>query len=248
MSKSNKKSKKVIEVKWLSKKYDSTRVVNNISFDVFSGDIYGFLWHNWAWKTTTINMLTTLLEPTNWDALIDWKSIVNEPFEVKKIIGYLPESVSLYGNFTVKENLKYFWELSWVKNVDKKIKEVLDFLEINYGDKKVSDLSKWMRQRIWIAQAILHEPKVLFLDEPNTWLDPVWMKQLRDIIVKLNKEKNITIFMNTHLLSEVWKLCNRVWILNMWNMVFSWTIDELEKKYPDDNSLENIYLKIENND
>jgi len=245
MSKNN---KKIIEVKWLTKEYDYNIVVNNISFDVFSWDVYGFLWHNWAWKTTTINMLTTLLEPTNWDALIDWKSIVNDAFEVKKIIGYLPESVQLYGNFTVKENLKYFWELSGVKNIKKRIKEVLDFLEIDYGDKKVSDLSKWMRQRIWIAQAILHEPKVLFLDEPNTWLDPVWMKQLRDIIVKLNKEKWITIFMNTHLLSEVWKLCNRVWILNMWKIVFSWTIDELEKQYPDDNSLENIYLKIENND
>jgi ABC-2 type transport system ATP-binding protein len=240
--------KKIIEVKWLSKIYgDNFKSLDNISFDVLEWDIYGFLWHNWAWKTTTINILTTLLEPTAWDALINSNSIINNPFEIKKIIGYLPESVQMYSNFTVYENLEYFAKLSWIVKPKNKIKEVLEFLEVDYENKKVWELSKWMRQRIWIAQAILHEPKVLFLDEPNTWLDPVWMKQLRDIIVRLNQEKGITIFMNTHLLSEVWKLCNRVWILNQGRIIFSWTIEELKQKYPDDNSLENIYLKIEKN-
>lgn len=240
--------KKIIEVKWLSKVYeDGFKSLDNINFNVMEGDIYGFLWHNWAGKTTTINILTTLLEPTSWDAFINGNGIIKDPFEIKKIIGYLPENVQMYSNFTVYENLEYFAKLSWIEKPKKRIDEVLKFLEVDYADKKVWGLSKWMKQRIGIAQAILHEPKVLFLDEPNTWLDPVWMKQLRDIIIKLNTEKGITIFMNTHLLSEVWKLCNRVWILNQGKIIFSWTIEELKQKYPDDNSLENIYLKIEKN-
>ncbi|MFA5917730.1 MAG: ABC transporter ATP-binding protein [Candidatus Gracilibacteria bacterium] len=240
--------KKIIEVKGLSKIYgDNFKSLDNISFDVLEGDIYGFLGHNGAGKTTTINILTTLLEPTAGDALINSNSIINNPFEIKKIIGYLPESVQMYSNFTVYENLEYFAKLSGIVKPKNKIKEVLEFLEVDYENKKVGELSKGMRQRIGIAQAILHEPKVLFLDEPNTGLDPVGMKQLRDIIVRLNQEKGITIFMNTHLLSEVGKLCNRVGILNQGRIIFSGTIEELKQKYPDDNSLENIYLKIEKN-
>ncbi|MDD5376578.1 MAG: ABC transporter ATP-binding protein [Candidatus Gracilibacteria bacterium] len=240
--------KKIIEVKGLSKVYeDGFKSLDNINFDVMEGDIYGFLGHNGAGKTTTINILTTLLEPTSGDAFINGNGIIKDSFEIKKIIGYLPENVQMYSNFTVYENLEYFAKLSGIEKPKKRIDEVLKFLEVDYADKKVGGLSKGMKQRIGIAQAILHEPKVLFLDEPNTGLDPVGMKQLRDIIIKLNTEKGITIFMNTHLLSEVGKLCNRVGILNQGKIIFSGTIEELKQKYPDDNSLENIYLKIEKN-
>ena len=240
---------KIIQVEWLSKTWSNgCKAVDTISFDVLSGDIYGFLWHNWAGKTTTTNILTTLLEPSSWNAFIDGKSILHDAFEVKKIIGYLPENIELYTNFTVYENLEYFAKLSWIEHPRDKILETLHYLDVDYMDKKIGELSKGMKQRIGIAQAILHEPKVLFLDEPNTWLDPLWIKQLRDIIIKLNKEKGMTIFMDTHLLSEVWKLCNRVWILNQGKIIFSGTIDELRTRYPDENSLENIYLKIDGHD
>lgn len=238
----------MIQVKWLSKIYDSGfQWLSEVSFDLMEWDIYGFLGHNWAGKTTTINILTTLLEATSGEIYIDRKNMKTDAHEIKKIIGYLPESVALYSNFTVYENLEYFAKLSGIENPRKNIDATLSFLEVDYSTKKVGELSKGMRQRIGIAQAILHNPKVLFLDEPNTGLDPVGMKQLRDIILKLSQEKWITIFMNTHLLSEVGKLCNKVGILNQGKLVFSWTIDELHEIYPDDASLETIYLKIDTN-
>lgn len=234
----------MIEVKGLTKFYNDKAIVNNISFTVDEWDIFWFVGHNGAWKTTTINMLTTLLEPTSWTAKLGGFDIIEDKYRVRKIIWYLPENVQMYGNLSVYENLKFFGELSWVKNVKNRIKEVLDFLEVDYLDKKINELSKWMRQRIWIAQAILHNPKILFLDEPNTWLDPLWMKQLRDIIIKLNKEQNMTIFMNTHLLWELWKIANKVGVLKYWELIFSGSINELNEKYPW-STLENIYLNLE---
>ena len=185
------------------------------------------------------------MELSSGEVYIDGKSFTEDPYEIKKIIWYLPESVMLYSNFTVYENLEYFAKLSGIENPQKQIKETRTFLEVDYESKKVGELSKWMKQRIGIAQAILHNPKVLFLDEPNTGLDPVGMKQLRDITLRLSREKWMTVFMNTHLLSEVGKLCNRVGILNQGKLIFSGTIEELHEIYPNDDSLENIYLKID---
>ena len=241
-------AKKILEVKNLSKRYNSFKAVDKLSFSVGQGEIFGFLGHNGAGKTTTVNMLTTLLEPSSGTANIAGFDLIEQAFEIKNIIGYVPENVELYQSFSAYENLEYFAKLSGIKNPRKDIEEILAFLGASsYTNKKAKDLSKGMRQRIGIAQAILHNPQILFLDEPTSGLDPMGVKQLRDIILRLNKEKEMTIFMNTHLLSEVSKTCSTIGILNHGHLVFIDNMKNVLEKFKDENSLEDIYLTIEKN-
>ncbi len=240
---------KIIEIKNLSKSFGELKAVDNISFAVEVGDIFGFLGHNGAGKTTTVNMLTTLFEPSSGTADIAGFDLIEQPFAIKKIIGYVPENVELYKTFTAYENLEYFARLSDIKNPEKVISDTLDFLGAkDYAGKRAGELSKGMRQRIGIAQAILHNPKILFLDEPTSGLDPVGMKQLRDLILRLNQEKGITIFMNTHLLSEVSKVCKTIGVLNHGRLAYLDSLKNSLARFQNQNSLEEIYLNIEKND
>lgn len=183
-------------------------VVNDLDLTINKGEIFGFLGHNGAGKTTTVSILTTLLDLSSGSATVCGFDTQKESIEVQKRIGYLPENVKFYDNLTVYENLEYLAKLSGIENPKNKIDEILKFIDFTgYEDKKIGEFSKGMRQRIGIAQAILHDPEVLFLDEPTSGLDPMGIKKLREIIIKLNKEKGMTIFMNTHLLSEVAKTC-----------------------------------------
>jgi ABC-2 type transport system ATP-binding protein len=236
--------KNIIEVKNLTKKYGNFTAVDSISFNIEKGDIFGFLGHNGAGKTTTINMLTTLLEPTSGKATIAGFDIVREPMKIKKIIGYVPENVQLYGNLTSYENLEFFAQLSGINSPKAIINETLKSLDAeSYANKKIGELSKGMRQRIGLAQSILHKPRVLFLDEPSLGLDPMGIKQLREIILRLNKG-GITIFMNTHLLSEVTKVCKTVGVINHGKFVYKDTIENTLKKFRGEDSLERMYLSI----
>ena len=238
----------VIDVHNLTKKYGNFVAVKDLTLQVKEGEIFGFLGHNGAGKTTTINMLTTLLDPTLGSGKVAGHDILTEALEVRTEIGYLPENVQLYDSMTAYENLEYFSKLSGIKKPDKKIWEELDFLGArSYADKKIGELSKGMRQRIGIAQAIIHEPKVLFLDEPTSGLDPFGVKQLRDIILRLNAEKGITIFMNTHLLQEVTKTCSTIGVLNHGSLIYVDSLSNTMEKFKDEQSLEEIYLAIENN-
>jgi ABC-2 type transport system ATP-binding protein len=238
----------VIDVHNLTKKYGDFIAVKDLTLQVKKGDIFGFLGHNGAGKTTTVNMLTTLLEPTSGSGKVAGHDIRSEALEVRKEIGYLPENVQLYDSMTAYENLEYFSKLSGIKKPDKRIWEELDFLGAkSYADKKINVLSKGMLQRIGIAQAIIHEPKVLFLDEPTSGLDPFGVKQLRDIILRLNTEKGITIFMNTHLLQEVTKTCSTIGVLSHGRLIYVDSLSNTIKKFKDEQSLEEIYLTIENN-
>ncbi|MFH0834647.1 MAG: ABC transporter ATP-binding protein [Patescibacteria group bacterium] len=236
----------IIEAHNLSKKYGDFAAVKNISFAVKKGSVFGFLGHNGAGKTTTLNMLTTLLIPTSGEIQIAGIDAVEHPFAVKEKIGYLPENVQLYNSFTAFENLEFFAKLSGIKNPKSAVLETLEFLgSLDYKDKKIGELSKGMRQRIGIAQAVLHSPEVLFLDEPTAGLDPLGIMQLRDIIAKLNQERGVTIFMNTHLLSEVVKTCDSIGILNHGKLLFSDTVRSAQKRFGNDKSLEDIYFLIE---
>jgi ABC-2 type transport system ATP-binding protein len=168
-----------------------------------------------------------------------------ESIEVQKRIGYLPENVKFYDSLTAYENLEYLATLSGVKNPKEKIHEVLVFLEFTgIEHKKLGEFSKGMRQRIGIAQAILHDPEVLFLDEPTSGLDPMGIKRLRDIIIKLNKEKGMTIFMNTHLLSEVAKTCTTIGVLNQGKMIYCDSLAHTMERFHDESSLEEIYFTL----
>jgi ABC-2 type transport system ATP-binding protein len=239
-------SKPLLQVKNLTKKYDDFLAVDDISFEIQQGDIFGFLGHNGAGKTTTINILTTLQEATSGTVVIDGYDLAKESLKVKSIIGYVPENVQLYDTLSAYENLEFFAKLSNVENPHDEIIRVLKYLNATeYKDKKISQLSKGMRQRIGLAQAIIHKPKILFLDEPTSGLDPMGVKELRDIIIKLNITENMTIFMNTHLLSEVSKTCKTIAVLNHGKLIYQDSIENTMARFKDESSLEDIYFSIE---
>ena len=191
-------------------------------------------------------MLSTLILPTEGSAEIDGFDIVRDNLEVRKLIGYLPENVMLYGDLSATENLRFFGKLSGVSKVDMRIIEILDMLGLlEWKDVKVGTFSKGMRQRIGIAQALLHQPKVLLLDEPSSGLDPKGTKDMRDILKLINQEMGTTIFMNTHLLSEVTKVCTDIGIISKGRLLFSGSLEKLERDYGRAKSLEEIYFDIE---
>ena len=230
----------------LTRRYGDTLAVNDLTLEVPQGEIFGFLGHNGAGKTTTINMLTTLLLPTSGWATVFGFDIVKENLQVRQRLGYVPENVRLYNDLTVAENLHFFAALSGVEKISQRIAEVLELLRHpEWRNLRVGDLSKGMRQRVGIAQALLHQPSALFLDEPASGLDPEGTRASGDLIVWLNEEFGITIFMNTHQLAEVSKLCTSIGIMNHGRLVMADTLKNVLARFPNHQSLEEIYLDVE---
>jgi ABC-2 type transport system ATP-binding protein len=235
-----------IETSAITRAYGDKYAVKNLTLAVESGEVFGLLGHNGAGKTTLVNMLTTLTGPTGGQAIVNGYDIVKDAHQVRQSIGYLPENVQFYDNLTLSENLEFFARLSGLERPDKRITAVLKFLDFKgHDNERLATFSKGMRQRVGIAQAILHEPKVLFLDEPTSGLDPQGVRNLRDIIVKLNKQQGMTIFMNTHLLSEVTKTCTSIGILRQGELIYQNSLAQTLKSFPNQDSLEDIYLQIE---
>lgn len=238
--------KPIIQTVNLTHSYTAAPSLYKLNLSIHRGEIFGFLGHNGAGKTTTIHILTTLLVPTSGQALVSGYDTVKDSFDVRHHIGYLPENVTFYNNLTAYENLAFLGNLSGVNEIDRRIHETLDFLDFRgVENKKLGTFSKGMRQRIGIAQAILHEPDVLFLDEPTSGLDPSGIKNLREIILRLNKERGMTIFINTHLLSEVTKTCTSIGVLNHGRLIYKDTLAHTLQKFPDEASLEDIYVQME---
>ena len=227
-----------IRVEKLAKHYGDFTALNDLSLEIKEGEVFGFLGHNGAGKTTTINILTTLLSPTSGSANICGYDVVGQSMLARSHIGYVPENVRLYDQMTARDNLMFFAKLSDVESPAERILETLTFLDcVDLEGKPVGAMSKGQRQRIGLAQAILHRPKVLFLDEPTSGLDPMGIKTLRDLIVKLNRQFGMTIFMNTHLISEVSKTCTSIAVLNQGQLVYHDTIDAVMKRFGDDKAL-----------
>ena len=211
--------KNILEIKNLNKNLDKKEILKNVSFSVWEWEIYGFLWPNWAWKTTTMKNILWFLKPDSWEIKIFWKNVFDE--ESKKQIWFMPENTYLYKHLTGKEFLKFNWKFFWLeaKKLDEKVEFLLKKLWLEKAwDKFLKDYSKWMLQRIWLAQSIINEPKLLFLDEPMSWLDPIWRKMVKDLIVELNKS-GTTIFFNTHILADVESICDKISIINDWKIV-----------------------------
>lgn len=238
-------SRTIVELKDLTHRYGDRNVLKGVNLSVDEGEVFGFLGHNGAGKTTTINILTTLLTPTGGSALVCGDDVRTNAVAVRKHIGYLPENVRFYDNMTARENLRFFAELSGIQNPNEAIIETLDFLDCGYfADRRLGTFSKGMRQRVGIAQAIMHKPKVLFLDEPTSGLDPEGVLQLRETITRLNKDLGMTIFMNTHLLSEVSQVCTTIGVLNHGELIYNDTLEETLQRFSGEISLENIYLNM----
>lgn len=222
----------MIEISNLTKKYGSKTALDNLSFTVNKGEIIGFLGPNGAGKSTTMNILTGYISSTSGTVKVDGYDILEEPNEVKKRIGYLPEQPPLYMDMVVWEYLSFVYDLKKVKKDDKKvhIQQVIDIVQINDVKKrKIGNLSKGYKQRVGLAQALLGDPEVLVLDEPTVGLDPKQIIEIRNVIVELGKER--TIILSSHILPEISAICERVLIINNGKIVAEDTPENLSHRF-----------------
>ena len=219
----------MIKVSGLTKDYGSRRAINNLNFDCQQGEIVGFLGPNGAGKTTTMRILTGYMPPSDGEALVAGYDVVEESLEVRKRVGYLPETVPLYHDMVVFDYLKYMGELRHIPNVDDRVEEALDMVGLtNRSDGYIGNLSKGMKQRVGLAQALLHRPEVLILDEPTIGLDPGQVVEVRELIRSIGKER--TVLLSTHLLNEAQNLCDRVLIINKGKIVAEDTTENLQAR------------------
>ena len=219
----------MIEVEGLSKKYARHVAVNNISFAVEKGDIVGFLGPNGAGKTTTMRILTCFMPPTAGRAKVAGFDVFEQPFEVKKRIGYLPEAPPVYPEMSVADYLTFVAKLKNVakSEVKSRVGQVMERCSVaDVRDKLISKLSKGYRQRVGLAQAIIHNPDVLILDEPTSGLDPKQITETRDLIQGLAGEH--TIILSTHILPEVEAICRKVVIINRGQLVATDSVERLK--------------------
>jgi ABC-2 type transport system ATP-binding protein len=199
----------MIEAENLTKRYGGFTAVNNLTFSCKAGEVVGFLGPNGAGKTTTMRMLTGYLPPTSGQAFIAGHNTLAESLEARRRLGYLPETVPLYPEMSVEGYLAFVGKLRRVDNLWERIDDVLEAVDLlDRAESFVGKLSKGMRQRLGLAQALLHEPDVLILDEPTIGLDPAQIREVRQLITELGK--NHTILLSTHILTEVEQICNRV--------------------------------------
>lgn len=219
----------MIKVSGLTKDYGTRRAIQNLNFDAQQGEIVGFLGPNGAGKTTTMRILTGYMPPTDGEAIVAGYDVVEESLEVRKRVGYLPESVPLYYDMVVFDYLKYMGELRHIPNVDDRVDEVLDMVGLSSrSNGYVGNLSKGMKQRVGLAQALLHRPEVLILDEPTIGLDPGQVVEVRQLIRDIGKER--TVLLSTHLLNEAQNLCDRVLIINKGKIVAEDTTENLQAR------------------
>jgi ABC-2 type transport system ATP-binding protein len=214
----------------LSKSYKNYRAVNSLTIDVSPGDIFGFLGPNGAGKTTTIRMLCGLLSPSSGHAKVAGLDIVKDSLKIRSIIGLLPESSGFYNWMSAEEYLHYFAALYKIEThlARKRAKELLEKVGlVTKSFVPISYYSRGMKQRLGLARTLINEPKILFLDEPTLGLDPKGQQDIQKTLLDLNREKEVTIFLSSHALSEVSSLCNRVAIVNRGRLVAQGSIKEL---------------------
>lgn len=217
----------MIEVRNLTKRYGTNIALDHVSFSVDEGSIVGFLGPNGAGKSTTMNIVTGYLSASEGEVTVGGHSILEEPAEVKKMIGYLPEQPPLYMDMTVREYLDFMYKLKKVTlPKEKHIREICALVKITeVYDRLVANLSKGYKQRVGIAQALLGNPPVLILDEPTVGLDPKQIIEIRNLIKNLGK--NHTVILSSHILPEVQAVCERVIVINRGKIVADGTPDQL---------------------
>lgn len=236
----------MVEVVGLTKVFKNIRAVDNLSFRVEEGEIYGLLGENGAGKTTTLRMLATMLKPTNGIAIINGKDLIKEPEEIRKEIGILFGGESgLYDRLTARENILYFAELHDMdkKEADKKI-DILarKFDMTEFIDRPAGKLSKGMKQKVAILRSIVHDPKVMLFDEPTSGLDVGSVREVHDFI-RFCKGEGKTIIFSSHSMSEVEKLCDKIGIIHKGKLIEEGTIKDLKEKYKTDN-LEELFMEL----
>lgn len=235
-----------IRIEKLTKKYGTQKAVNNISFEVKTGEVLGFLGANGAGKTTTMKMITSYLTPSSGQIFINNELVTAAQNDWRKHIGYLPENNPLYLDMAVMDYLAFCAALQGVPkaNIQQCVMEMVNVCGLDKEKhKQIGELSKGYRQRVGLAQAMIHDPEILILDEPTTGLDPNQIVEIRALIKALGQKK--TVILSTHILSEVEATCDRILIINNGEIVADGTADTLRKQ---SKGREVIVLKIEGGD
>ena len=240
----------VIETQELTKVYGEQVAVNHLNLKINQGEVFGFLGPNGAGKTTTLLMLLGLSEPTSGKAWVCGFDPTREPLKVKRVVGYLPENVGFYEDMNAAQDLKYIGRLNGIPDEisARKIEELLKAVDLQAEPKKrVGDYSRGMRQRLGIAEVLLKDPHVVFLDEPTLGLDPDGSNQILEFIQALSRDKKITVFFCSHLLDQVQKVSHRVGIMIKGQLVAAGRIEDLAKEKlglgQERYTLEEIYMK-----
>lgn len=219
----------MIQLQNLTKDYGTLRAVDHANFEINEGEILGFLGPNGAGKTTTLRMITSFLKPTKGSIQVEDLNIEEDSKEIRKMIGYLPEHNPLYTDMTVYDYLQFVSKIRDLDNFKKRLKEVIDLCGLRgIVQKPIKSLSKGFKQRVGIAQAIFHDPKILILDEPTSGLDPNQIIEIRQLIKRLGKEK--TLIISSHILQEVQAVCDRIVIINQGKIVADGSTEELQSQ------------------
>ena len=233
----------MIEIKNLHKKYNGITVVDDLSLSVNKGEVLGFLGPNGAGKSTTMKMITGFIEPTSGEIKIKDYLVKNTSYEVKKYIGYLPEGAPMYGEMTTYDFLLFIAKIRGVEknNINNSIDSVISDLSLqDVIYKRIEHLSKGFKRRVGIAQAIIHDPEILIMDEPTDGLDPNQKYDVRELIKKISKDK--TIIVSTHILEEVEAVCTRAAIIAKGKLLFDDT--PIILKNSGSGSLDDIFREI----
>ena len=228
----------MITVEHLTKYYGTHLAVDDISFEITEGHVYGFLGPNGAGKSTTMNIITGCLSATDGKVLIDGHDIFEEPDAAKRCIGYLPEHPPLYMNESAEDYLRFVGEAKGLRGLElnAQIREVIEKTGIeNVKHRRISQLSKGYKQRVGIAQALLGNPKVIILDEPTVGLDPIQIIEIRELITELGKTH--TVIFSSHILSEVQAICDQILMIAKGKLVAFGSADELQKQMSGDNEI-----------
>ena len=230
-----------IRVENITKYYGEQIALNKISFSIKQGEIVGFLGPNGAGKSTLIKILTTYISSFEGNAWVNNYSVIDNKIKVQQIVGYLPEHNPLYPELYVKEFLNFNADIYKIdKNQIEKV--IIETGLKKEAHKKIRELSKGYKQRIGLASALLHQPKVLILDEPTTGLDPNQLIEIRQLIKKVTKEANITVLFSTHIMQEVEAICDRVIIINNGNLIHDKSISDSLKE----TNLETLFTELTN--
>lgn len=220
----------ILKVNHLTKKYKNRCAVDDVSFDILEGEIFGLIGPNGAGKTTIIKMITGLAKPTSGDVYINGKSITRQFEKAIQNVGGIIETPEMYQYMTGMENLRFFASLYSQKITQKKIDEIVELVGMtNRINDKVKTYSLGMKQRVGIAQALLHDPKLLILDEPTNGLDPNGIKDMRKFLIGLAKKKHISILVSSHILSEMEQLCDTIAIIDGGKILRINTMDQIKK-------------------
>ena len=236
-----------IRTRGLTKKYGDLTAVDHLYLDVHEGEIFGLLGQNGAGKTTTILMLLGLAEPTEGDARVVGLDPARHPLEVKRRVGYLPDSVGFYGNLTGRENLRYTARLNGLRPADTeaRLDEVLNQVGMtDRADTRTETYSRGMLQRLGIADALVKDPAVLILDEPTTAIDPVGVVEILDLLRALVHERGMAILLSSHLLTQVQSVCDKVGIFASGKLIGQGTVDELATRFGDDAAHVEVGLEL----